>query len=154
MKRKSRFVFLAMILGLFFLSAFLVTTSYAEDFAGAEITYFDCDGFCNMSVCKNYGACYLQAGESIPVRPLDFLKLDRCDLIKLDLEGHELFALKGAIQTIQQFKPTLVLEVCPGNMAKFDYQPEDLYKYLDEINYKVIYKRGKEVLLDVVCVPK
>lgn len=112
------------------------------------------DGFCDMSASKNYGSCHLQAGEAIPIRPLDFLKLDRCDLIKLDLEGHELFTLKGAIQTIQQFKPTLVLEVCPGNMARFNYQPADLYKYLDEINYKVIHKRGKEVLLDIVCVPK
>lgn len=45
MKGKSGFVFFAMVLGVFLLSAFLVTASHAQDFDGAEITYFNCDGF-------------------------------------------------------------------------------------------------------------
>lgn len=45
---------------------------------------------------------------------IDDLNLDSCDLIKLDLEGHELAAVKGALNTINKFKPAIILE------SKFD----------------------------------
>jgi FkbM family methyltransferase len=41
---------------------------------------------------------------------IDSLKLERCDLIKLDIEGMELEALKGAEQTIDDYHPVLAIE--------------------------------------------
>ena len=112
------------------------------------------DAFCDISECKNYGASHLKCGEKVPVRPLDFLGLSKCDFIKLDLEGYELFALKGAAKTIEKNQPTLAIEVSAGHMSRFDKTPEELYDYLDSINYKIIDKKGIEAQLDIICIPK
>lgn len=46
----------------------------------------------------------------LPVAPLDSLQLDRCDLIKIDVEGMELDVLSGARETLARLKPTLFFE--------------------------------------------
>ncbi len=46
----------------------------------------------------------------IPLLKLDDLALRDCDLILLDIEGFEIYALKGAINTIKRFRPVVVLE--------------------------------------------
>lgn len=50
--------------------------------------------------------------DTAPVRciTIDSLGLERCDLIKLDLEGMEIAALKGAEKTIKACHPVLVVE--------------------------------------------
>lgn len=45
-----------------------------------------------------------------PVVTIDGLQLAACDLIVLDVEGMELPALQGAENTLDAFKPTLMLE--------------------------------------------
>ena len=112
------------------------------------------DGFCDMATNLNYGASHLKEGNNIAIRPLDFLNLDRCDFIKLDLEGYELFALKGATETIKKYRPVLALEVSPNHMSRFDITPNELYEYLDSIDYGVVEKSGIEEQLDILCLPK
>lgn len=41
---------------------------------------------------------------------VDSLNLERCDLIHLDIEGYEGKALLGASNTIQKFKPVIIVE--------------------------------------------
>ena len=64
---------------------------------------------------KNFGEAEIIESEAdndgaIPVFCIDQLNLFKCDLIWLDIEGYEIFALKGAVETIKKFKPTLVVE--------------------------------------------
>ena len=47
---------------------------------------------------------------SIPLVMLDSFKFNCVDLIHLDIEGNEVTALKGAIETIKQHKPVLLIE--------------------------------------------
>ncbi|MBU9403910.1 FkbM family methyltransferase [Burkholderia multivorans] len=51
----------------------------------------------------------------VPVRRLDdafrSLGLDRVDFIKIDVEGFELDVFEGALETLQRFKPRVVLEM-------------------------------------------
>lgn len=51
-------------------------------------------------------------GHFIPVQSLtiDSLNLERCDAIQLDVERSEDFALMGAEQTIEKFRPVICLE--------------------------------------------
>lgn len=52
---------------------------------------------------------------SVPTRRLDSLLaerpvLERVDFVKIDVEGHELGVLQGAVETLKRFRPPLVLE--------------------------------------------
>lgn len=52
--------------------------------------------------------------ETVLLRTIDSLQLPRCDLLYLDIEGHELDALAGAMATITKFRPVIALEVLKG----------------------------------------
>lgn len=46
----------------------------------------------------------------VPTYRIDDLMLPYCDLIMLDVEGYEIFILRGAEETIAKFKPVVVVE--------------------------------------------
>jgi FkbM family methyltransferase len=46
------------------------------------------------------------------------LRLKRVDLIKIDIEGEEYNALKGATKTIKRFKPKIIIEIHSKNLWK------------------------------------
>lgn len=48
---------------------------------------------------------------------IDSLNVNKCDLIFLDIEGHEYKALKGATKTIAKYRPTVILE-CSNDKHK------------------------------------
>ena len=47
---------------------------------------------------------------TIPMLRIDQLGLWKCDLIWLDIERYEIYALRGAVETIKKFRPTVVVE--------------------------------------------
>lgn len=51
-----------------------------------------------------------QTPDKSPMYKLDDMIFDRVDLIMLDLEGYEYFALQGALMTIKKFKPVIFIE--------------------------------------------
>jgi FkbM family methyltransferase len=48
---------------------------------------------------------------TIPVRRLDDLDIGRVDVLKVDVEGHELALFEGAVETIRRWKPAILVEV-------------------------------------------
>lgn len=52
----------------------------------------------------------------IPQVTIDSFNFDTVDLIQLDLEGYEAEALKGAIKTIEKFRPIVACERNDGNI--------------------------------------
>lgn len=58
----------------------------------------------------NCGAYYLVAGDRVPAVTIDSLDLETCDLIYLDVEGHERKALEGARETVERFWPVIGIE--------------------------------------------
>jgi len=65
------------------------------------------------TVRSNFGAVALTdkyEGSPVDIIPIDALKLDRCNLIKVDVEGMETNVLEGARETLQRCKPILFLE--------------------------------------------
>jgi FkbM family methyltransferase len=59
---------------------------------------------------RNCGANYVKGEGVIPTLRLDDLALPGCDLLQLDIEGYEYFALMGAVETIRKFKPVVMIE--------------------------------------------
>lgn len=64
----------------------------------------------------------------IPTFMIDDLDLKYCDLIMLDVEGYELNILKGAVKTIEKFKPVIFAEYaepCIPYLQSFGYAAID-----------------------------
>ena len=74
----------------------------------------------------------------VPLRSLDTLaaerSLDRLDLVKLDVEGHERRVLDGAATVLEQFRPVLVIET--GHEAEGDRQA--IHDRLRSCNYQML----------------
>lgn len=67
----------------------------------------------NYGSVNNFGGLGLgkfTAGEPVPQVTLDSLALDRCDFIKIDVEGMECEVLQGAGETLTRHKPVLYVE--------------------------------------------
>lgn len=60
------------------------------------------------------------------------------DFIKIDVQSFELYVLKGAEKTINQFKPTLFLEVSPHWMGK-SYDYKEIYQLLWSWGYDILH---------------
>jgi FkbM family methyltransferase len=58
----------------------------------------------------NTGARFARAGGAIPVVTIDSFKLDRLGFLKLDIEGSEPAALRGAAETIATCHPIILFE--------------------------------------------
>lgn len=71
----------------------------------------------------------------VPTMRIDDLKLHTCDLIHLDIEGYELFALKGAVDTINRCKPVIACEN-PGIWSgRYSYNRTDFESFLSTLGY-------------------
>lgn len=66
----------------------------------------------------NCGAGYAVEGGDTDCITIDGLGLRSCGLIQLDIEGYEINALRGATETIESFRPVIVLEVKPHPQLK------------------------------------
>lgn len=78
---------------------------------------------------------------NVPILKIDDIHFDNLDLIHLDIEGYELYALRGGIETIKKYKPLIVLEVCEnGHSERFGYTRHDLEEFLKSLGYIFIKK--------------
>jgi hypothetical protein len=58
------------------------------------------------------------------------LRLKDIRLIKIDVEGAEVEVIKGALQTMNSFSPTLIVEVRFSNIAEFS-------RLMSQLDYEV-----------------
>jgi FkbM family methyltransferase len=63
-------------------------------------------------------------------------KIQKVDFIKCDIEGAELYALLGAKESIIKFKPKIFIEMLRKWAAKFNYHPNDIIIWMEELGYK------------------
>lgn len=84
----------------------------------------------------NAGASHLRRAKGgVSCITLDSLHLPRLDFFKLDVEGYELFALKGAEQTILTHRPTILVEMNMGTLARNGVAYKDVFEFLSRMGY-------------------
>ncbi|MCG5513992.1 FkbM family methyltransferase [Ectothiorhodospira shaposhnikovii] len=71
------------------------------------------------------------------VRIDDFLPDIKPDLVKIDVEGHELACLNGMINTLTSLKPKLIVEV-------WEHSRREVLSLLEKLGYEVVPFEGKE----------
>ena len=70
------------------------------------------------------------------------------DFIKCDVEGAEMSVFKGAEEILRRDKPIIYTEVCKDWAEKFDWDLNDLAKYLHDLGYTgFVVRNGK--LMDI-----
>lgn len=91
--------------------------------------------------------------ELVAVKRLDQVVRDlgpsRIDVIKLDIEGAEWMALRGAADTLARYRPVLILEIGRETCRAAGYEPEALAQWLSGMGYRIekIMDGGKTEVL-------
>jgi FkbM family methyltransferase len=84
-----------------------------------------------------------------------FDKLNRLDVVKIDVEGAELFVLQGMLRSLEKFKPLLLIEMNKKTFEDAGYTMEDVIQFLEALNYEPyrlfrgqIFKMSRKELVD------
>ncbi len=59
------------------------------------------------------------------------------NFVKIDVEGAELDVLKGMIETIKTYQPTIIYEVDDGDRSAYDRKYQELADFFKSFNYRV-----------------
>lgn len=72
---------------------------------------------------------------TVPTLRIDDLGLPVCDLVYLDIEGYELYALRGAVETLQRCRPVVAVEI-NKSLGFLGLQPKDVTGFLEAQGYR------------------
>jgi FkbM family methyltransferase len=65
-------------------------------------------------------------------------QIERVDLVKMDIEGAELNALRGFVKTLRRDRPVILMEVNRVACLRAGYEPAQLWELLiDQLGYRV-----------------
>lgn len=92
----------------------------------------------------NTGGRYLKGEGDIEIVTLDSFNLASCGFLKLDVEGYEVFALRGAIQTIERCRPVVLIEVKPRMAHRFNIDPMAAVDFLIGLGMKKVEQVGSD----------
>lgn len=74
----------------------------------------------------------------------NYQNLGKIDFIKMDIEGHEDFCLKGAKQTISKHRPTIFMEVARPYYSARGVELDKIFLPLIPTNYSVFCEKKKK----------
>ena len=89
------------------------------------------------SGAKNYGGTSMHINDTaahddtpfeVECKTLDQIYTGTPSVIKMDVENHEPFVLRGAINTIKQHKPTIIIEIS-------NYETSEVPKIIESLGY-------------------
>ena len=91
----------------------------------------------------NYGGIGLgKNGESVNMITIDSLNLEKCDYMKIDVEGAEILVVMGAFETIKKFKPMIWFEQTDKTVSdemkdsmNINFKLQNVKEYLSQFGY-------------------
>lgn len=114
-----------------------------------------CDKEQSIEFLRAANAAYSHMGNKMirkhiptdPVHPIPYKKItvegttldkelcEKIDVIKIDIEGGELFAIRGALNVLNKYKPDIFYEHHAINTQQFGYDPKMTAELLKSVGY-------------------
>lgn len=112
----------------------------------------------------NFGDVHIVNGNdsdiSVQLITLDSIEYQNLSVIKIDVQGFEVYVIKGAVNTITKHRPFIFIEIENDQLNKYGFTEQDLIREIEDLNYTVIrfqkgipYQTVSGVCLDCVCIP-
>ena len=97
----------------------------------------------STSLLKTNDSKFSSESEVIEIRVLDEFTFDkRITFIKLDVEGFEMFVLKGMQNVITQNRPIIAIEINREQLLASGYAPKDIMDFFNPYNYRIFKLSG------------
>ncbi|MEH3146495.1 MAG: FkbM family methyltransferase [Methylobacterium frigidaeris] len=112
-----------------------LVASGVSDRPGTQAIYASTGLYCDGSEHEGLGTLYATAERGRLSAEIDLTTIDavvgregltRLDGIKLDIEGAELPAIRGAAESLRRFRPWLIVEIGTETCEAAGYEPADL----------------------------
>ena len=101
----------------------------------------DCCGVIRNTRRKNI--CVHNEGlSSVPLRTLDDHAFANVKFIRIDVGGHEIEVLKGAIKTITAEKPVMIIEI---EQRHLDFPMDNVFELLKSYGYEAFFLSGRKL---------
>lgn len=132
---------------------------FAKNVRAEEVVLHDCalgleEGHVRMVVTDgSSGDSKVLVGDelttqvTVPMHTLDSFGIRNVDFIKVDCEGYEENVLRGAEQTILEWKPTIIVEQKREMASRFGLQPLGAVEYLKGLGYKQVAEHGGDFVM-------
>lgn len=109
----------------------------------ASLTPYEWPECADGPLIGNHGFRHLaQETDTTPQATIDYLatKFKRPTHITMDIEGSELVALRGAVNTMRNYRPYVWVSVHPDPLKDFYCQnPEEVYSLMESLEYRRIF---------------
>jgi FkbM family methyltransferase len=104
-----------------------------------EIKYFPVQDFNRFSAYGSYGLDpNAKTGRAIKTIAIDDLNIrDKISFMKVDVQGSDLFALRGAVQSIKEHQMPILFEYEEQFQTEFNTSFQDYLDFIYSISYKV-----------------
>jgi FkbM family methyltransferase len=106
-----------------------------------------------INIGDTHTNAFLSRNSLVNELPLDSMDLNGISIIKIDVQGYEPFVLDGAINTIAHNRPTIFIEIEPGQLAIYGFTEEDVFTRLRSLGYSWQKTVDQSHLYDYVAVP-
>jgi len=110
---------------------------------GKEKIFIELDGHVTDDGPEAGGMHVGQKG-NIPTVRIDDMNLPGCDLIQLDIEGYEYFALLGAQRTIEKYHPVIMIEWYEPWAERYSTNKTMLDNFFSKLGYCHIMRQDND----------